>query len=338
MNFSFTFFNDQFMKKITIGIDISSETLDICLQKEGKAEFVTIANQVKAIHGFFKKLAKEEQVIVAMENTGRYNWQLFEALPRYNFAVYVISPLHLKKSMGLVRGKNDKIDAERICKFIQKNQDECALWKPTPVNIQKIKVLMTERNSKVKLKRQLLGQQSDYKLMETIGLKKRLTKDNQALVELIEKQIAGFEAEIEKIVQSDEIIKEQAKQIRSVPGVGNVTCWTMIAKTEGFTTITEPRKMACYCGIAPFDHQSGTSIRKQPKVSIYADKSMKSILHLAAMSAIRFDNKLRTYYLRKVAEGKNKMSVLNAVRNKIVHIIFALIKNQATYQDHLVLS
>ncbi|WP_439559539.1 transposase, partial [Dyadobacter sp.] len=104
------------------------------------------------------------------------------------------------------------------------------------------------------------------------------------------------------------------------------------------TTITEPRKMACYCGIVPFDHQSGTSIRKQPKVSIYADKSMKSILHLAAMSAIRFDNKLRTYYLRKVAEGKNKMSVLNAVRNKIVHIIFALIKNQATYNDHLVLS
>ncbi|MCF0049792.1 IS110 family transposase, partial [Dyadobacter sp. LJ53] len=74
------------------------------------------------------------------------------------------------------------------------------------------------------------------------------------------------------------------------------------------------------------------------KVSTYADKSMKSILHLAAMSAIRFDNKFRDYYRRKVDEGKNKMSVLNAVRNKIVHTIFALIKNQATYKDHLVLS
>lgn len=337
MNFSFTFFQHQFMKKIIIGIDISSKTLDICLQKEGKTELTTIANEVKAIHVFFKKLAKE-QVVVAMENTGRYNWQLYEALPKYHFAVYVISALHLKKSVGLIRGKNDRIDAERICKFIQKNQDECALWKPTAVNIQKMKVLLAERNAKVKLKRQLLGQRSDYKLMKTIGLEKKLTKENQALVDLIQKQIEGFEADIEKIVQSDESIKEQVKQIRSVPGVGPVTSWTMIAKTEGFTIITEPRKMACYCGIVPFDHQSGTSVRRQPRVSTYADKSMKSILHLAAMSAIRLDNKFREYYRRKVAEGKNKMSVLNAVRNKIVHTIFALIKNQATYQDHLVLS
>lgn len=337
MNFSFTFFQDQFMKKITIGIDISSQTLDMCLQKEGKTEFVTIANDVKAIHGFFKKLAKEE-VIVAMENTGRYNWQLYEALPKYNFAVYVISALHLKKSMGLVRGKNDKVDAERICKFIQKNRDECTLWKPTPFNIQRIKVLLAERNALVKAKRQLLARRADYKLMDGIDLKEVLTGRNQKLIDSIQEQIDQLEADIEKIVQSDESIKEQAKQIRSVPGAGPVTSWTMIAKTEGFTTITEPRKMACYCGIVPFDHQSGTSIKRQPRVSTYADKNMKSILHLAAMSAIRFDNKLRDYYLRKVAEGKNKMSVLNAVRNKIVHIIFALIKNQATYQDHLVLS
>ena len=337
MNFSFHFFQDQFMKKIIIGIDISSKTLDICLQKEGKTEFVTIANDVKAINGFFKKLAKQE-VVVAMENTGRYNWQLYEALPKYNFAVYVISALHLKKSMGLVRGKNDRVDAERICKFIQKNQDECGVWKPVAANIQKMKVLLTERTSRIKMKRQLLAQQSDYKLMNTIGLEKQLAKMNQGLIESIQQQIEKLETEIEKIIKSDESLKEQAKQIQSVPGVGPITCWSMIAKTEGFTTITEPRKMACYCGIVPFDYQSGTSIRRQSRVSTYADKSMKSILHLAAMSAIRFDNKLRDYYQRKVAEGKNKMSVLNAVRNKIVHIIFALIKNQATYQDHLVLS
>lgn len=325
------------MKKIIIGIDISSKTLDICLQEEGKAEFFTIANEVKAIHAFFKKLTKE-QVVVAMENTGRYNWQLYEALPKYNFEVYVISALHLKKSTGLARGKNDKIDAERICKFIQKNQDECAVWKPVATNIQRMKILLTERNSRIKMKRQLTGQKSDYQLMDKIGLKKQLTKENQDLIDFVQKQIDKLEAEIEKIVQADESIKEQAKQIRSVPGVGSVTSWIMIAKTEGFTTITDPRKMACYCGIVPFEHQSGTSVKRKPRVSPYADKGVKTILHLAAMSAIRLDNKLGDYYRRKVAEGKNKMSVLNAVRNKIVHIIFALIKNQATYDDHLVLS
>ena len=325
------------MKKIIIGIDISSKTLDICLQTMDASEHFTIANQVKSIHTFFKKLAGEP-VIVAMENTGRYNWQLYEALPAYDFEVYVIPSLHLKKSLGLIRGKNDRIDADRICKFIRKNQEECAVWKPTSVTIQRMKVLLAERSSKIKMKRQLLAQQADYKLMKTIGLEKQLTTLNQRLINELQKQIEAFEAELEKLVQADTTLKEQARQIRSVPGVGPITCWSMIAKTSGFSTITEPRKMACYCGIAPFDHQSGTSIKRRPGVSNYADKPMKTTLHLAAMSAIRFDNKFRDYYQRKVAEGKSKMSVLNAVRNKMVHTIFALIKKQETYQEHLRLS
>ena len=71
---------------------------------------------------------------------------------------------------------------------------------------------------------------------------------------------------------------------------------------------------------------------------MFADREMKSLLHLAAMSAIRLNNELRTYYRRKVGEGKNKMSVLNAVRNKIVHRIFAVVKNQTMYKNDLVLS
>ena len=116
----------------------------------------------------------------------------------------------------------------------------------------------------------------------------------------------------------------------------------MIAKTEGFTKINEARKMACYAGVVPFENQSGTSLRHKPKVSYFADKSLKSVLHLAAMSAIRLENDLRVYYQRKVKEGKNKMLVLNAVRNKIVHRIFALIKTgksyEKNYKNNLILS
>ncbi len=338
MNFSNHLLNrkSKVMKNIIIGIDISSKTLDICI-KEQSLNYYSIENNVQAIKRFFKRYSNEN-VIVAMENTGRYNWNLFEALEKFNFKVYVISALHIKKSIGLVRGKNDKIDALRICNFIEKNYKESREWKPSSCSIKKIKILLTERALRIKIKKQLVVQQHDYKLMKDIGLDKELKSLNIKLIKNIEGQIKIIENDIENIIRSDETLNHQQKLIKSVPGVGQVLSWTLLSKTEGFTIITDPRKMACYSGVVPFDFQSGTSLKRRPGVSMLADKNLKTILHLAAMSAVRLDNDLRKYYIRKVDEGKNKMSVLNAVRNKIIHRVFAVIKNQIHYQKDLVLS
>jgi transposase len=319
-----------------IGIDVSSATLDICVSgKEQKS--VVIKNETIAIRRFFN-VYKEECLLIGMENTGRYNWALYQILKDLHHQVYVISPLHLKKSMGLVRGKTDKIDAVRIAAFIRKNYTDIPQWKPSSPAVQKLKILLTERNSRIKSRRQLLKQQYDYAKMKHLGLDRSLQKLNVQQLTLIDHQLAQIEKEIELLIKADERMNQQAKLIRSVPGAGKVLCWMILAKTESFTTITEPRKMACYSGVVPFAHLSGTSVKGKNRVSSYADKAIKSVLHLAAMSAIRLKNDLREYYLRKVAEGKNKMSALNAVRNKIVHRIFAVIKNQEPYQNYLLLS
>ncbi|RXP49661.1 IS110 family transposase [Lutibacter sp. HS1-25] len=325
------------MKNFIIGIDISSKTLDICVKESQELSHFEIENSQKAILKFFR-VYKENQVIVAMENTGRYNWNLFEVLPKFNFKIYVLNPLHLSKSLGLVRGKDDKTDAYRICLFTEKNKEDLTLWKPTPKAIKKLKIFITERTSRIKMKRRLLKQQHDYKLMKDVGLDKELAKLNKQFIDQIVKQIKLIEQKIQTIINEDSILKQQAKLISSVPGVGKILTWTMIAKTEGFTKITDPRKMACYTGVVPFEYQSGTSVYRKPRVSMFADKPTKAVLHLGAMSAIRLNNDLRVYYLRKVNEGKNKMLVLNAVRNKIIHRIFAVIKNQEFYKNPLVLS
>lgn len=325
------------MKNIVIGIDISSKTLDLCVQKKNRIDYFVIDNRIKTIKTFFNKYKKEE-VVVAMENTGRYNWNLYEVLECFDFKIYVIPPLHLKKSLGLTRGKNDKIDALRICNFIVKNLEETIQWQPTPLPIRRLKTLITERSSRIKMKKRLLTQQHDYKLIKTIGLDKELTKLNKQLIKKLDDQISLLEKRIEETIKTDAELDYQSKLIQSVPGAGKVLTWMILAKTEGFRTIKDPRKLACYAGVVPFDYQSGSSLKYKPKVSIFADKQLKTILHLAAMSAVRLDNDLRIYYLRKVEEGKNKMSVLNAVRNKIVHRIFAVVKNQSVYKNNLVLS
>ena len=328
-------FHYKIMQNQTIvGIDISDLTLDICIRKDNQNQAFIIKNEVKPILQFFRSYQKEE-LLIAMENTGRYNWPLYEALAQLHHRVFVVPALHIKKSIGLVRGKSDKADALRIALFIEKHHYDLPQWKPSSVAIEKMKVLLTERTYRMKVKRQLLSQKADYPKMKKLGLDKSLLAMNKKMADLANEQIKQIESAIQDLIHGDEQLAKQATLIRSVPGVGKVLCWMMLAKTAGFTTITEPRKMACYSGVVPFDHQSGTSIRGKSKVSVYADKAIKSVLHLAAMSAIRLKNDLGEYFLRKVAQGKNKMSVLNAVRNKIIHRIFAVIKNERPYQNYL---
>ena len=117
----------------------------------------------------------------------------------------------------------------------------------------------------------------------------------------------------------------------SIPGVGPAAATEVILATDEFKNFAEPKKLACHAGVAPFEHSSGSSIRGRSRVNQHARKRLKFLFHLAAMSAIRVKGELQTYYQRKVAEGKNKMSILNAVRNKLIHRICAVVKRKQKY-------
>ena len=95
--------------------------------------------------------------------------------------------------------------------------------------------------------------------------------------------------------------------------------------------LKDTRKLACYCGVAPFEHSSGSSVRGKTKVHYMANKKLKCNLHMASLSAIKLDQDLKKYYERKVAEGKNKMSVLNAVKNKLLARVIAVVNKQQEY-------
>ena len=93
------------------------------------------------------------------------------------------------------------------------------------------------------------------------------------------------------------------------------------------------RAFACYCGTAPFENSSGTIIGK-PRVHHYANKQLKSLLNLAAMAAIQMKGEYRQYYDKRVNElGKNKMSTLNIIRNKLIYRVFAIVNRGTPYVD-----
>lgn len=319
-----------------VGIDISKNTLDICSLQGEKKLVKHIGNNRKAIEAFFHS-SEPQQLKVCFENTGRYGRKIIDVLTSFNISFYQVNPLHLHKSIGLTRGKDDVVDAFRIAKFLEKNYKDLKPYQKPEPGIEKLKSLMSHRNLLIKQRAQLKAKNKENLLIADLNLP-QLEEHGVELIKLLTEKIKQTEKLITQVIEKNKVLKNQYQLMNAIPGVGPILAWNMLIKTNAFTSITNPRKFACYAGVAPFSRSSGTSVFGRASVSIYADKSIKRILHLAAMRAIQLPSDLKQYYHRKVNEGKNKMSVLNAIRNKIIHRIFAIIKNQEKYNINLQVS
>lgn len=328
-------------KNVIIGIDVSKLTLDLCILYDDTKDHCTIKNTAVKISSFLKKVKKlypTHEIELVMENTGLYNWPLYKTCKDMSITIFVVNPLHLKRSMGMVRGKNDKIDAERIALFGSRFYDEQIPYKIPSGVIRKIKVLFALR---ARIMKGMMIFKAPLSELSTVAEKEDykpvLTITNQLLKQL-EKQLKQVEQELDNLIKADPELSDNYQLMTSVQGVGKVVAWSLLIKTNNFSSISNPKKLACYVGVVPFEHQSGTSINRKPRVSFMADKQLKKVLHMAAMRAVRLDGDLQKYYIRKVEEGKNKMLVLNAVRNKLIARICSVVNNKKMYQKNLVLS
>ena len=160
---------------------------------------------------------------------------------------------------------------------------------------------------------------------------KLLAKLISKSLKAIDADIKQIEAKIMGLMRKDESLNHLFKLVTSVVGIGFVTATNLIIHTNQFTVMNDSRKLACFCGVAPFPHKSGSSIRGKTRVSHMANKKLKTNLHMASLTAVKFDKELKAYYERKVAEGKHKLSVLNAVKCKLLARVVSVVNNNKEY-------
>ena len=317
-----------------IGIDVSKETLDISIVVDGKnMQHYKIKNNSKEIKKTITKIFKAfsatiDNSIFCMEHTGLYNLPLVKWLLSQQAKIWLESGVHIRKTLGLVRGKNDKVDSERIAMYAFTNQHQIKLWKAPRKVIEKIAALLSQRARFIKAKKQLYTANKEQKQFLDKDIMKSLNKYTSKALVVIDKQIEAVEKEILELMKEDEKLNRLYNIITSVNGIGFVTAAYILVTTNEFVSINNPKKYACYSGVVPFEHSSGSRNR----VSQMANKNMKMLLHMAALSSIRIQGDLQDYYTRKVAEGKNKMSVINAIRNKLILRIFACVKENREYE------
>jgi transposase len=326
------------MKQIkeVVGIDASKDKLDVFIHVKklhqefgnGKNDFKRMVSWVKTESGL-----DLDEIFLCFEHTGVYTIPLATYLATVGIRFAMVPALEIKKSMGMTRGKNDKVDSRRIAEFAYLRRESIKQTVLPSKTLQKIKALVSTRDQMVASRTGYVNSIQQYKFIMK-------SSDCPTMFKELEKQTKGLTAsinvienEILSLIKGDEQLHQLYKLIVSIKGIGPVIAVNLLLVTNCFTAFETSRKLACYCGTAPFERQSGTSLRAKSRVSHYANKRMKALLNLAAGSAIQSDPELKQYYLRRLSLGKSKMSTLNIVRNKLLHRVFAVVKRQTPFVE-----
>lgn len=334
-------------KELYFGVDVSKKTLDVAYYDGEHLDWKNGHIRVDNEQSGFKKIGKwiaslgleKSQCIFCMEYTGLYNQNFRLWLEREDIIYGMVNGRkmhHFEPDLdegerALDRIKSDEMDSFRIAIYCEQNSRKI---KRSPSKLPsgtyfKLKRLLAERRQYVKqsvLYKQQLKDTSEYDTEESRARKREE-------LESLTNAKCGVDSDIDRIMSEDASIKKNYVLLTSIKGIGRVVALDTIVLTENFTAITDPRKYACYIGIAPFPRQSGTSVHSTPHVTKKGFSQAKANLSFACLPAITFDPEINAYYKRKKEEGKRGGVVLNAIKFKLVLRMFAVIKRQTPYVD-----
>ncbi|MBC7893059.1 MAG: IS110 family transposase [Sphingobacteriaceae bacterium] len=321
-----------------VGIDVSKETLDYCLLTTSERPTLQLCrkNTPEAIEATLSELAAQVPgfqfgaCLFCLEATGVYQHHLLAHLLSLGASVWVESARQIQYSLGRQRGKSDTLDAHRIACYALDKQTKARLWQPQRPLLDRLLTLVRTRQRLVETRAQLRVPLSEWQ--RCVGALEKEAACSKTLQGLQE-DIDTLDEAIANLLKDDSTLNRLHQRMTSIPGIGSVVACEVILATNEFTRFPNPRKLACFAGVAPFGKGSGQH-KSRPRVCHQADKRLKRLLHLAALGAVRWDQSLKAYYDRKVAEGKAKMLVLNNVRNKLIHRLWACVEDDRDYQKN----
>lgn len=329
------------LKQWIVGMDVSKKTLDVALSvNAANAEICNkrFFNTLKGFEQLKKWLQQYEATIgstlFCLENTGIYHRLLVSWLQQQGGFVWVEMPVQIKWSMGVQRGKSDAMDASRICLYAFRNQDKAEDYTGMEQAVQQLADLMAGRQRLLQCLQTLKVPIKEMKEAGLVDAANLLETSCAKSIRSLEKELEAIEQQLEQIIEQDEQLSQTYRYVRSVRCIGLVAALQLLIYTHGFKRFDNAKQLASYCGVAPFEYSSGTSIKGKTKVNHMANKTLKTALHMCAVSAVRHNPEMRTFYQNKVSEGKNKMSALNAVRNKLLHRAFACVRDKRLYAEN----
>ena len=333
------------MKKLFVGIDFSKEKIDVAIIfAEGLTETsMRVSNEFKNSVSGYKQLVKwvEESSnetepslwLFCGENTSDYSKPLCNFLYGRGFDMWLENAKSIKDASGIRRLKSDRADANMIAEYAMRNYDKAIIYEPLSESLSQLRELFLYRQMVVRHRCSFQVRRGEKRLnMEKSPVKTMISQSGRHIVTELNKEIEKIDKRIAELIDSDDELAQVFNIVTSIPGIGTQNAVCLMVYTDNFRRFNfDSRKIACYYGIAPFGRDSGTSVHTDPHVHYMANRQIKAMLSQAALSAARFNPVIASYYSRLIAKGKKRQIVLNNVKNKLVHIVTAMVRNKQLF-------
>lgn len=325
-----------------MGWDCSKAKLNYCLL-DPDAQIVAegeVPNRTRSIKALLLRLRRRhglslEQVLHCVDNTGYYSRPILPLVDELDLFIWLEDPFQISRSIGRTKDKTDEIDARHHAQYALDFRRKAKAWRLDSQIVEQLKQLNRQRLLLVRNRQRTVTSLQEAKVFTLVDF-------DPVALEVLEQQIAQttqaitqLEARIDQLIQADLDAARQYQICRSVPGFGPKNTLVVLVVTGLFNRIKTARAAACYAGVSTHQRQSGSSILKRPKTSRAANAELKTALHQGAMSLMNLDNSFGELYRRLRQKGRSHLQAINAVRNKMLRVLYACIEKDTMYCKNL---
>jgi transposase len=304
-----------------VGIDVSKDRLDVAVRPS--AEAFAVENDDAEIGRVVGRLRELGPVRVVVEATAGYQAPLVAALAAAGLAVVVVNPRQVRE-FGRATGrlaKTDAIDAALLAQFGEAIRPEL---RPLPdEQTQQLEAVVARR-------RQLLEMLTAERNRLGMTRAKRVRKSLEKHIDWLRKQVRELDHDLDQAIRQSPLWREREDLLRTVPGVGKVLSRTLQASLPELGTLSG-RQVAALVGVAPFNRDSGSSVRGRRFIA-GGRSDVRGVLYMAAVASIRCNPLLRSFYARLRAAGKPAKVAITACARKLIVILNAMVRENRPWQ------
>lgn len=305
-----------------IGIDVAKAELVVAARPSG--ERWTVANDARGVETLVARLGREAPELIVLEATGGYELLCVAALVAALLPVVVANPRQVRdfaRATGQL-AKTDRIDADILALFADRVRP--AVRALPDAAAQELDALLARR-------RQLLEmlQAERNRLGQVFGRGKQPVKKSlQHHIAFLERELKRADTDLGELIQHSPAWREKDDLLQSVPGVGRVLSFTLLAELPELGRLSR-REIAKLVGVAPLSRDSGTMRGRRFVQGGRA--SVRAVLYMAALVATKRNPVIAAFYQRLLAAGKPKKLALVACMRKLLTILNTMVRTGARW-------